>query len=108
MSTHGSIADELITRGWHQGSHEGDDGAVCLEGAVCYALGGVIVNNRPEGLDKRLYRRTLLHVREGLRSVTHLRMPPPTSQWNDAEDRTFDEVLRVAKEADELLAGGER
>jgi len=88
-----SIADVLITRGWHQGSYQGADGAVCIAGAVHLACGYEIpaedVSNRPESRIDEI--------------VTLLVGTWSWADWNDAPERTFDEVLRVAKLADELL-----
>lgn len=86
------IADELITRGWTQGWTEDSEGRVCLLGAAAYASGeyGNEVGNlwtMPPALV------------EILNDLCVMRF----TVWNDAPERTFDEVLRVAKEADEIL-----
>lgn len=80
-----SIANELITRGWTQGAFAREDGSVCLLGAIDAAGGECeIANAVYEVFD-----------RHGI--------PWTIGHWNDAPGRTFDEVLRVAKEADEIL-----
>lgn len=74
------IAHELITRGWTQGTLE-RDGAICLGKAAMLLDSGTSV-----ALD------TLRKLTGG-----------DILGFNDDPRRTFDEVLRVAKEADELL-----
>ena len=85
-----SIADELITRGWAQGFSERDDGSVCLRGAAAHATTGDILGayDLPRPVDVALRKAT------GTKFI---------ATWNDAYARTFDEVLRAAKEADEIL-----
>lgn len=90
-----SIADELITRGWCQGAYEDVDGRVCLRAAAykAYASGETIMA-LPESVN-----RVLAELVNDKDSVL------PGLSFNDAPGRTFDEVLRVAKIADEILDG---
>jgi hypothetical protein len=96
-----SIANELIVRGWCQNYAMDAEGRVCLYGAAALAAGldvrpkqqlvGLLVCNRaPE------YARALAQAVDGSEAM----------RWNDADGRTFDEVLRLAKEADEILGAG--
>jgi hypothetical protein len=94
------IANELITRGWHQGDFRADDGSVCLYGACVAAERGaafdaldiddIALANGGE-YEKAL---SLLVVGQTGHTV---------AAWNDDPSRTFDEVLRAAKEADEIV-----
>lgn len=91
-----SIANELITRGWNRGELRGDDGSVCLVGAVYEATGD----------DTRvLLRQYLSAVYDaiGCRRGSDVLLAPVIAAWNDIPGRTFDQVLRIAKEADETL-----
>lgn len=93
-----SIADELITRGWTQRALMNDDGAVCLLGAMYCATNEHIttVDEMPRvDLLPGMYS----VVKDAVRAAGGHSIP----QWNNAPGRTFDEVLRVAKEADALL-----
>jgi hypothetical protein len=86
-----SIANELIARGWTQGQREDDDGRVCLLGALSYSIAG------------HSQCRTGDQFSDGWRALgIAVGMQSPV-RWNDDAARTFDEVLRVAKEADEIL-----
>jgi len=87
-----SIANELITRGWTQLMREDAEGRVCLAGAVSYAALGHAYSDCGNEAFMDMWR--------ALNAVVAW----PTT-WNDAPGRTFDEVLRVAKMADELLDG---
>lgn len=90
-----SIADELITRGWYQGDYEGPDGSVCLYGAAWKASGveslydweGIVNDPHTDALNEVVRQASNANVAE----------------FNDAPERTFDEVLRIAKQADEIL-----
>jgi hypothetical protein len=100
-----SIADELITRGWTQRTFEDDlTGAVCLRGAVRCAIWGL----------PRYDHRTVAggHLDTEARALATIGRitshPGIVSIWNDEPGRTFDEVLRVAKQADEILAAAEQ
>lgn len=100
MSEHRSIADELITRGWIQGAHFNAKGSVCLRGAAIASTVGL-----PElsascwslGCDPR--------VEEAIVAIVNAIGSDDlgVAGWNDEPGRTFDEVLRVAKHADEIL-----
>jgi hypothetical protein len=90
------IANELITRGWTQGTPKDADGRVCIYGAGVAAAGveprsNMLASIELRAADPRIYDALWRAVGES-----------PMS-WNDDPRRTFDEVLRVAKEADELL-----
>jgi hypothetical protein len=100
-----SIADELITRGWYQGDFENEDGSVCIAGAALHTqLSAQGVEERIDdflngphykmGVDLRMCRAI-----ETAGGIPH----GGIARWNDDPERTFDEVLRVAKEADEIL-----
>lgn len=78
-----SIANELITRGWTQGRLYGHDGSACLVGAL---------NSACRDNEDFAAAWAFLESRVGI-----------IANWNDDPCRTFDEVLRVAKEADEFL-----
>ena len=82
-----SIADELITRGWAQGELRDGEGRVCLMGAVHFAHDRTV-----EGA----YKRAIKALIEACPAECFV-------EWRDAPERTFDEVLRVAKIADEIL-----
>jgi len=88
-----SIANELITRGWTQLTREDAEGRVCLAGAASYATVGNAYGQCVESKEFMDMWRTL----SGLVGYP--------MGWNDVPGRTFDEVLRVAKEADEILDG---
>lgn len=85
------IADELITRGWAQRTYRHPDGSVCLEQAAACAFNVYPYQIYENGVAKVI--NELLPVGVG----------QCIAEWNDAPERTFDEVLRVAKEADEIL-----
>jgi hypothetical protein len=91
------LADILITRGWAQGAWVDRDGAVCLDGAaMVYAcgysdvLGAAMTDAEYEQWDR---------ARRAIAAATG----DGVILWNDAPGRTFAEVLRAAKEADEIL-----
>lgn len=97
------IAHELITRGWSQGSIRNlDDDARCLVGAAAAAFGDI---------EAYVSRAAWVSLPSEVR-LALLRAVPPNdviggvgrvTAFNDAHGRTYDEVLRAAKEADELL-----
>jgi hypothetical protein len=89
------IAHELITRGWYQGDYEGPDGSVCLYGASWKASGLPLDVWEAQGVDT--IRRAVAACGGGWIRPVH--------EWNDDPSRTFDEVLRAAKIADEILEG---
>ena len=88
-----SIADELITRGWCQFDEMDREGRVCLRGAASLAYTGTtdLAFMLPEV------------VRDTLYSLVEARGYDGIADWNDNVDRTYEEVLRLAKEADEIL-----
>ncbi len=87
------IAHELITRGWTQLIREDDRGRVCIAGAASYATLG-------DPLGSCLESKEFADAWRALTKVVECPM-----SWNDEPGRTFDEVLRVAKLADEILDG---
>ena len=83
------IADELITRGWTQGTAEDEEGRLCLIGAA-----------------SRVSARNRTDVHDGwaaLKNAIGVNSLGMVAAWNDAPERTYDEVLRAAKLADEEL-----
>lgn len=90
-----SVADVLITGGWQQGRYGSafsKDVHHCLVGAIRTA----------HYLETRTCPRyfimnecTILVRAKGFSCV---------ETWNDSDGRTFDEVLKVAKELDEIIA----
>jgi len=98
-----SIADVLITKGWHQGSIENPvTGAPCIMGAAEIAVCGEIMHSRYELQPTDLRYRQLRAATIALENAAG---DPRLAYWNDLPERTFDEVLRVAKEADAALEG---
>lgn len=95
-----SIADELITRGWRKGAIV-RNGEVCLLGAAGCAYG----QGPQVGYDLA---DEFPGVLRALQLAIGLDCEPNDDKavwyWNDDPDRTYDEVLRVAKIADEFLA----
>ncbi len=90
-----SIANELITRGWTQGRAIDDEGHVCLYGAALAAQGWTVDNTTLAFKDLAGF---FPRVYEALDAVL------PSSDWhNDHPWVTFDDVLRIAKQADEIL-----
>lgn len=87
----GSVADELITRGWTQGYTVDYVGRVCLLGAVGYIVDpekGMWIG--PE------FSAYVIVMKEMLRHQGPV-------AFNDNPDRTMDEVIRFAKEVDEVM-----
>lgn len=98
-----SIADELITRGWWQGSlQRGTEDPVCILGAAACVYGP---NRSPwDGYELAEQAPGVLRALQlaiGLKCEAN--DDRAVYQWNDNPQRTFDEVLRVAKVADEIL-----
>lgn len=90
------IAHELITRGWTRYKMlDPETGAVCLEGAA-YCSAGLADELGTANIALRMEPPEFNALRKVLGQHT-------LYWWNDEPDRTYDEVLRVAKEADELL-----
>lgn len=102
-----SIANELITRGWTQRTSLKGDGTVCLIGAAAAAYGNltddypVCWRSLPESVRSALLAVIPLDIREDCACMDDDDIV--SMGFNDTDGRTFDEVLRVAKEADELL-----
>ena len=94
------IAHELITRGWHQGHREGPDGSVCLMGAAWKASG---IENPLEYSRSTVGQYQNVALRQAIMVNSHFIGASIVSEWNDDPARTYDEVLRVAKMADEIL-----
>lgn len=100
MEVNGSIAHELITRGWVQDAFERDDGSLCLVSAASRAATGA-----PWG-DALVPRRVLTVLAQTTKRSTRGTVSAVAARimkWNDNPDRTYDEVLRAAKTADEIL-----
>lgn len=93
------ISDELITRGWTQGDFADEDGRVCLYGAAECVVYGDVLNNIPTEDWGGVRWAELVRVQKALCDAAGQFAPA----FNDAEGRTFNEVLRVAKHADEIL-----
>jgi hypothetical protein len=104
------IANELTTRGWTRGIHRDEDGAVCLEGAAMCAAGAEV--NLRDGFivipTEPAQRSAYYAAMDALHDVIRAREGGFCSvpYWNDDVAEDFDDVLRVAKEADELLDAG--
>lgn len=75
-------------RGWTQGAYVDDDGRVCIEGAICEALGGP----RPAVVPFAPF----VDADEELRAVIGYVSPV---EWNDAPERTADEVIAALEAA---------
>ena len=73
-------ADEIRERGWYQGWFEGPNGEVCMLGAIQCARRGATSVWRNE--DNSITRLLCMHLK--CRGV---------SSWNDAPDRTKDDVI---------------
>jgi hypothetical protein len=87
----GSIAHELITRGWVQTKYEDQHGAVCIRTAARYAH-----NCHGETMPQAVEDALAIACGEDGNCL-------PGLVFNDADGRTYDEVLRAAKLADEIL-----
>lgn len=89
-----SIADELITHGWTQKTVQGTNGKMCLYGAALSAAG--LLDNYLDRQDA-MYECTFI-----FRCLSDV-IGEPVTAWNDRDARTYDEVLRAAKEVDEYF-----
>lgn len=79
----------LFERGWHKGGIEGTDGSLCALGAIDRAArGGMGSQSDP-----------FLAASRALQSVVGARS---IGSWNDADDRTFDEVLEAFDKAEKI------
>lgn len=97
-----SIANELITRGWNRGETVADDGSVCLTGAAQFAYLGEARNGVWESPLPMNVRAALWACIPADADVTRRSDGTPILfSFNDRS--TYDEVLRVAKMADEIL-----
>ena len=83
-----SLANELITKGWCQDRFQDRDGRVCLDKAIRNCVGLT---------DDYTYSQELVDRELDVEEI----LGDTVINWNDAPDRTFDEVLRVAKQCDE-------
>jgi hypothetical protein len=85
------IAHELITRGHNtNGDYEGPDGSVCLLGAAAYAYDGIRLD---------VYRA----LARAIAGDSWWESPDFEGIAAFSDHHSFDEVLRVAKRADEIL-----
>lgn len=77
----------LAERGWHQGNFmDADTGAVCIVGA----LDAVV----PEGVGDDV----IVPLRDAIGVPCGLQI----TQWNDAPERTYEDVVLALKHAEEL------
>jgi hypothetical protein len=89
--------DELLQRGWNQGDYEAEDGRVCLLGALAHATD--------------IPAHQLFHSGNGACYAAFAlaaRLPCIIPDWNDAAERTEDEVfdlLRNTAKAEREEAG---
>lgn len=87
--------DVLAERGWHQGGYTNRrTGAVCLYGAVNVARGVAVNSAEPES--RRLA--SLVLVADGFDDPLNI------GGWNDAPERTYEDVIFALKHAEELAA----
>lgn len=101
-----SLAEQLITRGWTQGESIDGEGHVCLNGALLAELG--VADIEVGTLD---YLRAVGDANDsflaGTKVLNHLVARiwghPDFVGYNDTDDRTFDEVLLIAKQFDEVV-----
>lgn len=102
--------DVVLTRGFSQGWLEREDGAVCLEGGVAIACG---LRRTPDGLlpYPEMCADPIAHaVIHALQVVANTDDPPRMlshlTRWNDAEDRSIDDVLDLCRETSKLVRDG--
>lgn len=94
------IADELITRGWCQHQMVDGKGRVCMAGAIrAWVTGDLKSLPSADKFDKILVAHRTLESKLGLPIYQY-----SVTAWNDDPARTYDEVLRMAKELDEALS----
>lgn len=95
-----SIADQLIIRGWTKGTEEDHEGRVCLAGAIRKQSGYCYSHNRvvSEGRDEY---RAACQIANKLLNEKYIH--GDFVRWNDQNGRTYEEVLRFAKELDEVI-----
>jgi hypothetical protein len=84
-------ADVIVERGHHKGSYEGWDGTVCAGGALRVAITGKPFT-RFTGAGEAV---TYMSARDRLCDL----LGSPIARWNDAPDRTADEVIAALREA---------
>lgn len=80
-------------RGLAKGSYVRPDGRVCAEGALCMALGG---SGRPSGLYPNSKYREFVLAADVLKA--HIGNVPVTV-WNDADERTEEDVAAAFEAA---------
>lgn len=78
-------ADVIRERGWHQGDYEGPGGGVCAEGAI-----NVVCNGTPNESGETAHKARVV-LASFLNNIIN--------SWNDAPDRTVDEVIAALEEA---------
>ena len=81
----------LMERGWNQGNYEDDETRrVCLVGALHVSLG-----HAPNQIDMSLAEESARSPGRYIRKV----IEGNWTRWNDAEDRTFNQVIGLLDEA---------
>lgn len=89
--------DVLAERGWHQGDYEGAEGSVCLYGALAAAVGVA-----PADLGTS----TTVVAAAAILPRTRAMDGGLVSIWNDAPERTYEDVVLALKQAEELALDG--
>lgn len=83
----------LFERGWNQGALEGDDGSLCVSGAVNAAVNAACL-----GPVEPYFRVLRLFESVVSREITG---------WNDAPERTFNEVIDAMDRAEKIAESRE-
>lgn len=96
----------LFERGWWKGDLEGPNGELCVEGALCVAKNG--------GMHGMITHELLGPVWKAIEAASRARgisskgdIPCGAFIWNDAKDRTFDEVIEVLDRAEKIAEQSE-
>lgn len=91
-------ADKLGECGWTQGTLKDGDDAMCAVGAVRAALGGHHALTSPDECDSEALQMLGDHL--GLvPKVGYGYMPRAVAIWNDAPERTAEDVILAMKKA---------
>lgn len=84
-------AAEIIERnGWNQGSFVSDDGSVCIAGAARMASWGSVYTKND---------RNLAAYFEARRLIREVIQEPDVVEWNDAPQRSKEDVILALKQA---------